>query len=440
MKNKLLMGVSIALGILFCAVAIVVSSVWVENRFPSDDAKQALLPAAQRVVTKPIVNALGHQIGRYVQSVVEDNYLKTGLTLEETMARFLDERVDLGSRRIYAYRLARAGTPEAIAALRKVFLTAPPRHKLFMAQLIGSAGTPAAKTFLLSLLDDTEAQVVRAAIRGLSVTGTEDATVRVAQLLADSQRPELVRIEAALGLGTIGTPAARTALVEVLARKPSDELTTQVLSSLGQFEFPAIAETFTRYLAAADTPRDMRVAAVEALADSSPEAASFLMDLAGNDAEAEVRASAAWAISVHNTVTDLGPALTALAEKETEADVRRRLYEALLPQTSIAPERLLPLVMAENDIAARVAGFNAVGRAVNLEPASAIAAVFDKDIVPELVRIATAPNSLNIQMRAVFALRRAQTPAAETALTTIANRAAPQIAFAARHGLRPPNS
>ena len=112
----------------------------------------------------------------------------------------------------------------------------------------------------------------------------------------------------------------------------------------------------------------------------------------------------------------------ALAVQKTDADARRRLYEALLPQTGITSERLLTAVMAEADIAARVAGFNAVGSATGRAPSSEIAAAFDQKIVPELLAIATSPNSLNIQMRAVFALRRAQTPAAQAALALIANK------------------
>ena len=94
------------------------------------------------------------------------------------------------------------------------------------------------------------------------------------------------------------------------------------------------------------------------------------------------------------------------------------------------------MVQQEHDIAARVAGFNALGHAAGQQPSSAVALTFDRDIVPELVRFATQPNSLNIQMRAVFALRRAQTTEAQAALAAIATTARPQIATAARNGLR----
>jgi hypothetical protein len=105
-----------------------------------------------------------------------------------------------------------------------------------------------------------------------------------------------------------------------------------------------------------------------------------------------------------------------MAAMESMPDVRRRLYEALVPQTSIPAERLLPVIRAETDIAARVAGFNVVGNIAGQEPSSTTAATFDKDIVPELLQVATSANDVNLEMRAVFALRRAQTAAAQAAL------------------------
>jgi len=437
-RGRAIFGAVLVVTVLLAAVGFVGFSVWVEDRFPSGDPERALLPAAQRAVTKPIVNLISHQIERHLRGRAEALYMATGLTVEETIARFLDERVDLAQRRLYAYRLARVGSPECVAALLKVFPTAPPEHKAVMAQLIGSTGNPAAKEWLWPLLDDANAHVAQAAIRGLSAIGGEDVTARITAILLDSQRQDQIRIEAALGLGTIGTPEARDALLEAFAQTGSGDLGTQILNGLGQFEFATVAATFEQYLAAPGTPRAMRAAAVEALAGSSAEAVPFLLGLAKGDGDTDVRASAAWAISGHGTVRDLGPALADMAEYEPAADVRRRLYEALLPQEEIPTERLLPRVQTERDIAARVAGFNAVGLGVQRQPESAAAAAFDQEIVPELLRIATAPNSLNIQMRAVFALRRAQTEAAQAALAAIANSARPQVAAAARNGLRPP--
>ena len=224
--GRLFLLLSILLGATVLPLAFIAGSVWIENRFPSDDGKRALLPKAQRVVTKPIVDALSRQVEGYVRRHAEAAYMNTGLTLEETIARFLDERVSLAERRTYAYRLARVGSPECVAALLKVLQTAPPEHKAFMAQLIGSAGNSAAKNWLTPLFDDANELVVAGAIRGLSALGGEDVTARIAQILADGACSETIRVEAALGLGTIGTPAASEVLIESFHQTTSSELAT----------------------------------------------------------------------------------------------------------------------------------------------------------------------------------------------------------------------
>ena len=96
------------------------------------------------------------------------------------------------------------------------------------------------------------------------------------------------------------------------------------------------------------------------------------------------------------------------------------------------------LVRNEQDLAARIAGFNALGRVAYQQPGSDVAMAFDQEAVPELLKVAISPNSLNLQMRAVFALRRAQTESAREALKLISNSANPQIATAARNGLPHP--
>lgn len=386
------------------------------------------------------MQALNQQFARSLRNRLEASRMHAGSSIEEVIARFLDESVELAERRKYAYRLARDASPDALAALRKVLESASPEHKAFLAQLIGSSGNPAVKPVLLPLLDDSNPRVVMGAIRGLATIGGEEITALLAGILGDDKRAESIRVAAAGGLGTIHTVAAREALAAAFAQEPSDELATQILRCLGQFPFPTVAETFEEYLTAAETPSTMRVVAAEALAFSSREAVPLLLGLAREDADAEVRASAAWAISTYNEVSDLGTTLAELTERETDVDVRRRLYEALLPQAEIPVERLLPLIRSETNIAARVAGLNAVGRAAAQQPSSDVALTFDREMVPELARIATSPNSLNIQMRAVFALRRAQTTTAKAALTQIAGSARPQVATAARNGLRATSS
>jgi HEAT repeat protein len=443
LRGWVFLGLGSGFVLLLLAVAVVAFSMWTESRYvgeETDHTTPSFTAHVRRVVTKPVVGVIGRQVENLIRRRMEILYSSTGLTMEETIARFLDERTDLMERGRCAYRLARVGSPEAIAALLQVFRTAPADQKAFLAQLIGSTGNPAAKDWLLPLLNDPDENVVIAAIRGLSVMGKDDLTPRLAEFLADPQRSERVRMEAALGLGDIGTPAAREALTAAFPVVEEDEVATQILNSLGKFPFSQVADLFGDYLAAPDTPSEMRVVAVEALAYSTKDAVPFLVGFVERDADADVRSSSAWAISLQAQVKNLAPTLADLVQREADPDVRRRLYEALLPQADIPATPLLPTVLAEEDIAARVAGFNVLGRAAAQAPASEIAASFDQLIVPELMAIANSPNSLNIQMRAVFALRQAQTPAAQQALAVIANTAQPQIATVARNGLRTPAS
>ena len=188
--GRWLFGVGIGLTILLFTAGFIVFSVWIEGRFPSDDPNHSLIPRLQRVLTKPIVNAVSHQVERYLRNRMEAPYMNTGFTLEETITRFLDENVDMGERRIYAYRLAREATPQAMAALAKVFETARPEDRAFMARLIGSTRNPGAKDLLWPLLDDADQKVVLAALRGLSTIGGADVSSKLGMLLADSAQPE----------------------------------------------------------------------------------------------------------------------------------------------------------------------------------------------------------------------------------------------------------
>jgi HEAT repeat protein len=438
--GRSLLGVGTGLVVLLFAAGFVVFSVWVEDNFPSDDPKRSLLSGLQKVVTKPVVSAVSRGVEQYIRSRIESRYMDTGLSLEETIARFLDEKTGIEKRRIYAYRLARAGTPEAMAALSSVFQTAGAEDKAFMLQLVGSTGNPAVKDWLWQWLTDVDERVIMAAIRGLSTIGGRDVLEKMGALLQDSRQPDRIRIEAALGLGILATPEAADILSKAFMKSRDTELGIQILDVLGRFPFETVAGTFKQVLSSEGVPPETRVVAVESLAYSSTGAVPFLLGFAEGDADADVRASAAWAISTHGRYRDLAPVLTDMIEAEPDEDVRRRLYEALLPQSGIPAERLLPAVLEEEDIAARVAGFNALASAASQGAPETFAATFDQQIVPELLEIAMADNSVNIRMRAVFALRRAQTDAAQAALAEIAKHCSnSQIAEAARHGLKKGN-
>lgn len=417
------------------ALVLVGGSVWMEHHYPSDEPNRALFPRAQRWISQPIVAALGREIHSHYRRQTEAKFMETGLSLQETIDLFLDESIALSARRDHAFRLAREGTPEALAALRKVFASAPPGDQEHLLWLIGRAGNRATVPWLASLLDHEEENVARAAIRALGLIGGDDATGHVAGVLSNAGCPQALRIEAAVTLGAIQTTTAQLALTDAIARMPSGDVATEILHGLGRYEFKQVAPVFRGFLAAPDDRGELRVAAVEALAKSSTDAVPFLLEIARTDADPEVRAGAAWAISTHQTAEYFGTRLADLAESEPEADVRRRLYEAMISQADISTARVMSLTLAEQDTAARIAGCNAIGASIRQDRDSPEARDFDEKLVPELAQLATRPNTLNLQLRAVFALRRAGTPAAQEALGRIATHASPQVATAARNGL-----
>jgi HEAT repeat protein len=432
---------AIGLSLAVLALSVVGTSLWVEDRFPSEAGDPSKLTTrAQLAVTKPIADALARQAQRYVRGKMRKAWLLGGYSEQELLDRLLSPTITRNERRLVGYRLASAATPEAIAGLLRALEIVPPEDRAFFVQLVGSAGGLAVKATLLPLLDDSDERVVIAAIRGLSAAGGADASMRLGEMLADANRTTALRAEAALGLGDIGTAAAHDTLLQALSATPEPEVSKQIINGLGKFPFSRVAGTFEHLLSAPSAPQEMRVTAVEALVNSTPEAVPFLLRVAAGDSSPEVRASSAWAISAHEPAAGLAASLSDLANREPEPDVRRRIYEALVPQPGVPAAQLLPRVLAETDVAARVAGFNALGSAVSAQAGSSAASSFDAELVPELQRIASEQNSLNLRMRAVFALRRAQTSAAREALASIAastNVSSPQIAAAARNGLSP---
>lgn len=262
------------------------------------------------------------------------------------------------------------------------------------------------------------------------------------QLLAgvagDPQWPEDLRIEAVQALRTLHTSSSASALKQLYGKADSVALQVEIVTALGNEDYFEIAPLFERILNAKDSPSDLRVATAEALAYSSPEALPTLRSLAAVDADADVRSAAAWAMSCIRSEQPYGKELAAMAKKEPEVMVRRRLYEALLMQADNTAVSLVPVISAETDLAARVAGLNALGDSVSRSMNADWASEFDARQVPDLKRIALSNETTNLRMRAVFALRRAGTPASMQALREITQSAdEPHVARAAYNGSQP---
>lgn len=425
-----------SLGLAVVTFIVVVVSVWVEDRFPMEEGTpRTAMVAVREVTTQPVVAVLSRQLEREIRGRMFNRWFQTQMSERETIDRFRSEQTPAGERRMLAYRLARLGTPEAIDALVAAFKGARGEEKLLLTQVLGMTGLPEMKELLLPLLEQEDEELASAAMQALGALGGEEVTMRVGEILTQEGKSEELRTVAAQVLGEMGSASAREALVKAVDFNPESEVTQEVLRSLGRLPFARVAEVYAGYLAAPEAPRELRVVAVESLAYSTKEAVSFLVKTAAQDADPQVRASAAWAIGGHDATMPMGATLTAMAMTEPEPDVRRRLYEALVFQADAPAAKLWANVLAEEDLPARIAGLNAIGGAVGRAPTRTLVAEFDRVAVPELRQVAEAEVSLNLRMRAVFALRRANSPGAQVALAVIAANPNPTVAEAARLGL-----
>ncbi len=424
---------------------------------------------------RPSIPGSGDLVGRMATK---------GLSLEELWAGLANHRLPWSERAVFLNALAVAGGTNSAIRMVAAFLVEAPDNQGAFARILSRAGWTVFARALEALLEDGDDAHAAAAIRGLAGIGGDAGLQLLADIMDDDAWPEALRREAACGLlqcanpdvvafgirglanigdegsraalagilhngtkaqslrlkaatalGRIGSQSAADDLILAFNEFPEEDTHRHLLDALGHCPFPVIENTFRDYLADPEVPAELRSAAAEALSNSTGESLPMLQNLAATDADPEVREMAAWAISTREPGGQLGSELARMLVVEPEPDVRRRLYEGLLVQAENPADSLLPLIESEDDPAARVAAFNSAGDAVGRGSSAALAARFDSQMVPELEAVALGESSLNLRMRAVFALRRADTLPARNALSRISTTPTPEIATAAANGL-----
>ena len=166
---------------------------------------------------------------------------------------------------------------------------------------------------------------------------------------------------------------------------------------------------------------DLRVAAIESLWQAKGDPTAFLAGYI-SDPDAEVRASAAWAMSATDATGNAGPQLLASLQGEQDADVRRRLYQALGNQESFDTSTALALVQRETDPTARLAGMDLLAKTLHDNPTPELQTFFDQTAAPALKSAALTGEHGGERMAAVIALIRASTPSAMSALQDLAQQ------------------
>jgi HEAT repeat protein len=351
----------------------------------------------------------------------------------------LDSRAQLAERAKAVSALALSADESAFAALERLLAEGSPLA-VFAAEALGGSPHPRAVPLLVTLTGSSVEGVALGALRGLARAGGPVATAALAATLGDPERSPLVRSEAARALGGLDTPEARSRLREALAAARNPELVESLLEGLGAQPFEQTAEIFTALLASPDAPLERKLHALEALALSSPDASTLLLETAASAQQPELRAGALQSLALLEGADDAVPLLLPLLGKETSPEVRAEIYDVLAFRTDELPARadtamVLPAVLAETDPAARLHGYRWVASRIDGGGDPALAAAFDDRMVAWLNETAREEGGSDRRLAAVDALALAATPEATAALARLARERDPVLAKSAAKAL-----
>jgi HEAT repeat protein len=257
-------------------------------------------------------------------------------TLASLSTELLDPSYPLLRRQKAAWSLAQLGSEEAIAMLLQGLQTGPPLLRVTIAEALGSSQNKKSQSVLRELLRDNDPAVARAAIRGIGAVEDAGSVKLLAQFARDAKSPEEMRIEAALSLGKVSSPAASEALTRLLGETTNEDLVEAIVSGLGEQSFAETEGAFRTLLGNPTTPIELRVAALEALGQTEGDPTILLMEQF-DDPEPAIRAAAAWALTNLDNLGNLPVRLLSLHAQETDAEVRARITQALKHHGAIDP-------------------------------------------------------------------------------------------------------
>lgn len=348
------------------------------------------------------------------------------LSKEELISLLVDQEASIRDRRQAAWNLARKATKEMLQTFEQ-FLSlqnTPAYIKAAIVEGLGYSSNKEARELIIEALGNEDDVVVCGAIRGLSVIGDENSISILTKFLSSADSTRGFGTEAAIGLGNIDHPDAYNALIEAYysAEKYGNEnLKYDIIKGLGRRDIAETEEFFQDILDKNTSDPSLRLAAIEALENSQDDTGLFFLNCL-NDENPEVRAEAAWALTF---AEDWGPYamdLQAHLANEDNAEVRKRLYQALANQEEIDIDAAAGLIFKEENLGARLAGYDFLARKIGASDNKILREQFDKKAIPELQRIALSEESLNLKLSSVISLKRAGTELSFSALEKIAER------------------
>jgi HEAT repeat protein len=351
------------------------------------------------------------------------------------------ERVD----RVRAFRaLGRLGDAEALDVLERVLRGEGPDEIIRQAALaLGHAPGSAADRLLADLLDLEGGPARLGAIEALGLRAGARDVDTLKSLLLDSNEDPAAREAAAAALAGIRAEGVVAALGQVLAEGGDDALGESALSSLAARPWQE-AESLLRALLAdpqLDPERELEV--LEALSDSTPEAAELLFEYARDSPSPESRRVAVESLAMLEDAEGLADHFHRLSLGEQDPGVRSELYEAMALhadwEAGPADGRLVERVLSETAPGTQLQGCRMLASRLRVAFDPQLAETFDRRLVPWLRGQARdAGNGRYERLTAVDSLKLAGTPAAREALEAIASTRDPVVTPAAAKALEFP--
>ena len=291
----------------------------------------------------------------------------TSISLDDLAIILRDPAQPMKARIKAANSLLANGSNEALAVIKEVLRDGPSALRAAIAEGLGTCSNPESYSLMYGLLGDSDESVAMGAVRGLANEGSLRAANALSQKLYDATAPLNVRCEAALGLGSVDQPGTLDTLTRAAVTMSDEDIVTQVLNALGSRPLTETKGFIESYLKSPNVSTDLKVAALEALGESREDPSSLLLSYAANP-DAELRASAAWAISNVETPGKAQEQLLAWLKGETDPTVRVRLFQALGTQDSIDVASIQALLGNESNPTARTAGLYLLAQALRESP------------------------------------------------------------------------
>jgi HEAT repeat protein len=371
---------------------------------------------------RAIVSAVFGTLGR--QS--EPNELSKE-KLADSMLLLFDKEASLKERRQAAWTLAKNGSTENLLELEKAFLDSdtPIYLKAAIVEALGYSPNPLGKKLILTAIEDDNDVVVRAAIRGLSVIGDEEAVSKLSDIVVSTDASSTVISEAALGLGKINSPDAYDTLVSAYysAIPENADFREDIIAALGQRDISETSQFFQKILDENTANPSLRLAIIEAVEDAKGDISSFLLNNL-HDKDSEVRAAACWALATASESGLITKELQELLLTEEDAGVRKRLYQALGNQESADIDTTAQIIFKETDSDTRLTGYDFLAKKLVSSKNADLMEWFDKAAVPELREVALTADKSGSRLGAVITLKRANTIESHRALEEILAKSA----------------